>query len=57
VTSGGRKLHNKLCDLYFSSVIIGVIKSRMKYAGYVTHMGEMRNAYSEFWWGNLKGEV
>jgi hypothetical protein len=27
----------------------------MKYAGHVTHMGEMRNGYSEFWWRNLKG--
>jgi hypothetical protein len=49
-------LHSEeLCDLYSSAVIIRVIKPRMKYAGHVTHLGEMRNGYSEFWRGNPKG--
>jgi hypothetical protein len=36
------ELHN----LYTSLNIIRVIKSRMKWAGYVAHMGEMRNGYN-----------
>jgi hypothetical protein len=47
VTGEWRKLHNKeLRDLYSSSSIIRIIKSRrMRWAGYVSRMGEKRNAY------------
>jgi hypothetical protein len=46
VTRGWRKLHNEeLHNLYSSAGIIRMIKSkRMKWPGYVVHMGEKRNA-------------
>jgi len=54
VTREWRKLHNEeLNDLYSSSNIVLVIKSRrMRWAGHVAHMGERRGVY-RFWWGNL----
>jgi hypothetical protein len=47
VEGGWRRLHNEeLHNLYASPNIIRVIKSkRMKWAGHVERMGEMRNAY------------
>jgi hypothetical protein len=46
VTGGWRKLHNEeLRDLYSSPSIIRIIESRrMRWAGNVVRMGEMRNA-------------
>jgi len=53
VTGEWRKLHNEeLNDLYCSPNIVGVIKSRrMRWTGHVARMGE---AYTGFWWGNLR---
>jgi hypothetical protein len=47
VTGGWRKLHNKeLHNLYSSPSIIRIIKSRrMRWAGHLAQMGEMRNVY------------
>jgi hypothetical protein len=48
VTGGWRKLHNEeLHGLYSSPSIIRVIKARkMRWVGYVAHMGEVRGAYN-----------
>jgi len=47
VTWEWKKLHNeKLNDLYSSSSTVRVIKSRrMRWAGHVARMGEIRGAY------------
>jgi hypothetical protein len=47
VTGGWRKLHNEeLHGLYSSPSIVRVIKARrMRQAGHVAHMGEVRNTY------------
>ena len=47
VTGEWRKLHNEeLNDLYRSPDIFGVIKSKMRWAGYVARMGVRRSIYS-----------
>jgi hypothetical protein len=48
VTGGCRKLHNEeLHGLYSSPSIIRVIKARrMRWAGHVARMGEVRDAYN-----------
>jgi len=55
VIRSSRKLHNeKVNDLYSSPNIVRVIKSRkMRWAGHVARMGT-GEAYTEFWWGNLR---
>jgi hypothetical protein len=47
VTGGWRKLHNEeLHNLYSSTDFIRMVKSRrMRWAGNVACMGDMRNAY------------
>jgi hypothetical protein len=46
VTGGWRKLHNeKLHNLYSSPYIIRIKSRRMRWAGHVTCMQEMRNTY------------
>jgi hypothetical protein len=47
MTDGWRKLHNvELHNFYFSPSVIRMIKlRRMRWAGYMTRMGERRNAY------------
>jgi hypothetical protein len=55
LTGGWRKLHNmELNDLYCSPNIFRVIKSRrMRWAEHVARMG-IGEAYTGFWWGNLR---
>jgi hypothetical protein len=56
VTGEWRTLCNKeLIDLYSSPNIVRVIKSRIKWAGHVVHMGEGRGLYSVLV-GKLEGE-
>jgi hypothetical protein len=52
VTGGWRKLHNEnLHGLYSSPGIVRVIKARkMRWAGHVARMGEVRAAYTLFCW-------
>ena len=55
VTGQWRKLRNEeLNDLYSSPNTVRVTKSRrMRWAGHVAPMG-IEDAYSGFWWGNLR---
>jgi hypothetical protein len=54
VTGESRKLYNEnLNNLYSSPNIVGVIKSRMRWAEHVARMGK-GDIYIWFWWGNLK---
>jgi hypothetical protein len=54
-TGEWRRLHNEeLNDLYSSTNIIRVIKSRgMRRAGHVARMGK-REVHIGFWWGDLR---
>ena len=56
VTRGWRKLHNgKLSDLYCSPNSNRVFKSRrIKWAVHVARIGERRDAYKFFLWGNVR---
>jgi hypothetical protein len=51
VTGEWRKLHNEeLCDLYSSSSIIRIIKSRrIRWAGHVARRGR-RRTHIDYWW-------
>ena len=55
VTGEWKKLHNEeLNDLYASPNIVRVIKSRrMRWVEHVARMGG-GDAYTGFWWGNLR---
>jgi hypothetical protein len=55
VTGEWRRLHNEeLNDMYSSSNIIRVIKSRrMRWAGHVARMGR-EEVHTGFWWGDLR---
>ena len=55
VTREWRKLHNEeLSNLYSSPNIVRVIKSReMRWVGHVARIGR-GEAYTGFWWGNLR---
>jgi hypothetical protein len=56
VTGEWRKLHNvELHNLYSSSNIVRLIQSRMRWAGHVARMGELRGAYGVLA-GNPEGE-
>jgi hypothetical protein len=47
VTGGWRKLHEELHGLYSSPSIVRVMKAmRMRWAGHVARMGEVRDAYN-----------
>jgi hypothetical protein len=47
VTGGWRKLHNEKLHSLYSSPSIRVIKARrMRWAGHVVRMGEVRGAYN-----------
>jgi hypothetical protein len=47
VVGGWRRLYNEvLCNLYVSANVIRVVISRRaRWAGHITHMGDMRNVY------------
>jgi hypothetical protein len=49
-----RRRHNEELNNLYASNIIRVIKSKMRWAGHVACMGEMRNVYKKFWPVNLK---
>jgi hypothetical protein len=54
VTGEWRKCHNeKLNNLYSSPTILRVIKTRLRWAGHVAHMGR-KEACIGFLWGNLR---
>jgi hypothetical protein len=55
VTGEWRKLHNEeLSDLYCLPNTLRIMKSRkMRLAGHVARMGP-KEAYTGFWWGNLR---
>jgi hypothetical protein len=55
VTGEWRSLHNEdLNDLYSSPNFVRVIKSRrMRWVGYVAHMGEERRCIGS-WWGKRR---
>jgi hypothetical protein len=55
LTGEWRKLHSEgLNNLYCSPNIVRVIKSRrMRWAGHVVRMGR-GEAYTGFWWANLR---
>ena len=55
VTREWRKLHNvELNDLYFSPSNFQVIKSRRMSGRGMYHIWRRGEAYTGFWWGNLR---
>jgi hypothetical protein len=59
VTGGWRKLYNEeLHGLYSSPSFVKVIKARrMRWAGHVARMGEVRGAYNIFGWDARREET
>jgi len=54
VTGEWRKLHNEeLNDLHSSRNIVRMIKSRMRWAGYIACMGR-GEVHRGFWWKNVR---
>jgi hypothetical protein len=59
VSGESRRLHNeKLYNLYTAPNFSRRIKSRrMRWTGYVAHVGNMRNAYNIFGWKTSREET
>jgi len=58
VTKAWRIVYEELDYPYCSNNIVPVIKSRrIRWAGHIACMGERGEAYTDFWWGNLREKI